>query len=217
MCPQRCLAAVVAAVVVVAPAVAAVVVVPAAVVVAVARAVALDACAGSDDGQRHRDAAGRAITIIIAAAVVAAVAVPAVVVAVVAAAEVVPLLLDAAGDLDGAVLVACGRAAFRASTRERFPRWTARRSSKTSSYSTLASFSRQLPDVDSNGEWLVYVYIEMKWQNFHFDIAGSDSLVEEMVFSKIWRKREDIFVGRYGAAGQINKHPSHERDSTRNM
>ena len=51
MCPQTlcaCLAAVVAAVVVVAPAVAAVVVVPAAaVVVAVARAVALDACAGN--------------------------------------------------------------------------------------------------------------------------------------------------------------------------
>ena len=39
-------------------------------------------------------------------------AVAAVVVAVVAAAEVVPLLLDAPGDLDGAVLVACGRAAF---------------------------------------------------------------------------------------------------------
>ena len=61
MCP-RCLAAVVAAVVVVAPAVAAVVVVPAAVaavvvvpaaavVVAVARAVALDACAGNETGK----------------------------------------------------------------------------------------------------------------------------------------------------------------------
>ena len=54
MCPQTlCLAAVVAAVVVVAPAVAAVVVVPApAVVVAVARAVALDACAGNKTGKK---------------------------------------------------------------------------------------------------------------------------------------------------------------------
>ena len=51
-----------------------------------------------------RDAARRAVAIIVAPAVVAAVA--AVVVAVVAAAEVVALLLDAPGDLDGAVLVA---------------------------------------------------------------------------------------------------------------
>ena len=57
-------------------------------------------------GKSAGDAAKRAVTIIVAAAVVAAVAVAAVVVAVVAAAEVVPLLLHAPGDLDGAVLVA---------------------------------------------------------------------------------------------------------------
>ena len=69
-------------------------------------------------GKKHRDAAKRAITIIIAAPVVAAVVASSIVVAVVAAAEVVPLLLDAAGDLDGAVLVACACAAFRASSRQ---------------------------------------------------------------------------------------------------
>ena len=63
-------------------------------------------------GKSAGDAAKRAITIIIAAPVVAAVVASSIVVAVVAAAEVVPLLLHAAGDLDGAVLVACGRAAF---------------------------------------------------------------------------------------------------------
>ena len=57
-------------------------------------------------GKSTGDAAKRTIAIVITSAVVAAVAVPAVVVAVVAAAEVVPLLLDAPGDLDGAVLVA---------------------------------------------------------------------------------------------------------------
>ena len=61
--------------------------------------------------KKPRDAGKRAATIIIITSTVVA-AVAAVVVAVVAAAEVVALLLDAPGDLDGAVLVACGRAAF---------------------------------------------------------------------------------------------------------
>ena len=55
--------------------------------------------------KKPRDAGKRAATIIIITSTVVA-AVAAVVVAVVAAAEVVALLLDAPGDLDGAVLVA---------------------------------------------------------------------------------------------------------------
>ena len=182
----------VAAVVVVAPAVAAVVVVPAAVVVAVARAVALDACAGNETGKKPRDAAGRAVTIIVAAAVVAAVAVAAVVVAVVAAAEVVPLLLDAPGDLDGAVLVACGRAAFWASAREGFdfragPCGGRRRPPRTRPWRPSRGSCLTLKAERSFV--VIYIDIARKWQNFHFDMAGSDSLAEE----------------GNGAAGQINK------------
>merc|ERR1719271_910493 len=85
---SACLAAVVAAVVVVPAAVPAVVVVAPSVAAVVVVAPAVAAAA----------------VVVVAPAVVAAVA--AVIVAVVAAAEVVPLLLHATGDLDGAVLVA---------------------------------------------------------------------------------------------------------------
>ena len=71
-----------------------------------------------------------------------------------------------------------------------------------------------------SGQLLVYVYIEMKWQNFHFDIAGSDSLSRKKdIFEKKWRMAEDMIVSKKKrrSGTQYIKHPSRERDSTRNI